>query len=108
VSDGPLPQPSPEPTPARRRRLRYSGKYPRRFEDKYKERQPHLYPETVAKVLVSGKTPAGTHRPIMVAEVLQVLAPQPGETAVDCTLGFASAPLPLQPDRKSEFDRSNT
>ena len=88
MSDGPLPQPNPEPTPPRRRRLRYSGKYPRRFEDKYKERQPHLYPETIAKVLASGKTPAGTHRPIMVAEVLQMLAPQPGEIAVDCTLGF--------------------
>jgi 16S rRNA (cytosine1402-N4)-methyltransferase len=76
-----------EPTP-HRRRPRYSGKYPRRFEDKYKERNAALYPETVAKVLASGKTPAGTHRPIMVAEVLDVLKPQPGEIAVDCTLGF--------------------
>jgi len=42
----------------------------------------------VAKVLASGKTPAGTHRPIMVAEILEVLAPQPGEFAVDCTLGY--------------------
>lgn len=46
------------------------------------------YAETVAKVLASGKTPAGTHRPVMVAEILQALGPQPGETAVDCTLGF--------------------
>jgi 16S rRNA (cytosine1402-N4)-methyltransferase len=97
VSDGPLPQPSPEATPPRRRRLRYSGKYPRRFEDKYKERQPHLYPETVAKVLASGKTPAGMHRPIMVAEMLQVLAPQPSETAVDCTLGFGGHTEELLP-----------
>src|SRR6185503_1668633 len=36
----------------------------------------------------SGKTPAGTHRPVMVAEILDALAPQPGETAVDCTLGY--------------------
>jgi 16S rRNA (cytosine1402-N4)-methyltransferase len=42
----------------------------------------------VAKVLASGKTPAGMHRPIMVAEVLEALAPRPGEVAVDCTLGF--------------------
>ena len=28
------------------------------------------------------------HRPIMVSEVLEALAPQPGELAVDCTLGF--------------------
>jgi 16S rRNA (cytosine1402-N4)-methyltransferase len=42
----------------------------------------------VAKVLAAGKTPAGSHRPIMVAEILDVLALQPGECAVDCTLGF--------------------
>jgi len=70
------------------RRARYSGKHPRRFDEKYKERQPERYAETVAKVLASGKTPAGMHRPIMVAEVLQALVPQPGEVAVDCTLGF--------------------
>jgi 16S rRNA (cytosine1402-N4)-methyltransferase len=71
-----------------RRRSRYSGKHPRRFEEKYKEHDPARHAETVAKVLASGKTPAGTHRPIMVAEILEVLAPQPGEVAVDCTLGF--------------------
>ncbi len=71
-----------------KRRRRYSGKNPRRFEDKYKERDPQRYGETVAKVLASGKTPAGTHRPIMVAEILEVLAPEPGRVAVDCTLGY--------------------
>src|SRR5258705_12362643 len=71
-----------------RRRPRYSGKHPRRFEEKYKERDPRRYAETVAKVLASGKTPAGTHRPIMVPEILQVLAPRPGEIAVDGTLGY--------------------
>lgn len=78
---------SENPTP-HRRRPRYSGKNPRRFEEKYKEHDPARYAETVAKVLASGKTPAGTHRPIMVAEILEVLAPQPGELAVDCTLGY--------------------
>jgi len=77
-----------EPEQPHRRRPRYSGKYPRRFEDKYKELDPEKYPETVAKVLASGKTPAGSHVPIMVAEILDALAPQPGERAVDCTLGF--------------------
>jgi 16S rRNA (cytosine1402-N4)-methyltransferase len=76
------------PAGARRRRPRYSGKYPRHFTQKYKELNPELYPETVAKVLASGKTPAGTHRPILVDEVLQVLDPQPGNLAVDCTLGY--------------------
>jgi 16S rRNA (cytosine1402-N4)-methyltransferase len=68
--------------------VRYAGKYPRRFEEKYKEHRPARYTETVAKVLAAGKTPAGTHRPVMVTEVLEALAPQPGEVAVDCTLGF--------------------
>jgi 16S rRNA (cytosine1402-N4)-methyltransferase len=85
-----------EETP-HRRRPRYSGKYPRRFEEKYKELSPEKYPETLAKVLASGKTPAGSHVPILVDEVLDVLHPQAGETAVDCTLGHgghASAILP--------------
>ena len=71
-----------------KRRPRYRGKHPRRFEDKYKEHNPGRYAETVEKVLASGKTPAGTHRPIMVAEILEILAPRPGELAVDCTLGY--------------------
>ena len=76
------------PATPHRRRVRYSGKNPRRFEEKYKERDPQRYAGTVAKVLASGKTPAGTHRPIMVAEILVALAPKPGELAVDCTLGY--------------------
>jgi 16S rRNA (cytosine1402-N4)-methyltransferase len=77
------------PTPSRPpRRPRYRGKNPRRFEEKYKERDPQRYSETIAKVLASGKTPAGTHRPVMVQEILDVLAPSPGAIAVDCTLGY--------------------
>jgi 16S rRNA (cytosine1402-N4)-methyltransferase len=75
-------------TPApHKRRPRYRGKHPRRFEEKYKEHDPQRYEQTVAKVMASGKTPAGTHRPIMVSEILRVLSPKPGEVAVDCTLG---------------------
>ncbi|MBA4147298.1 MAG: 16S rRNA (cytosine(1402)-N(4))-methyltransferase RsmH [Verrucomicrobia bacterium] len=73
---------------AHRRRPRYSGKNPRKFEDKYKEHNPQKYTDTVDKVLASGKTPAGSHRSIMVTEILEVLAPKPGEMAVDCTLGY--------------------
>jgi 16S rRNA (cytosine1402-N4)-methyltransferase len=69
------------------RRKRYSGKNPRRFEDKYKERNPELYPDTVAKVLASGKTPAGSHVPILVAESLDALKLSPGLIGVDATLG---------------------
>lgn len=74
--------------PPHRRRPRYAGKFPRRFDEKYKEQNPERYAETVTKVLASGKTPAGAHRPIMVAELLEALAPAPGEVAVDCTLGY--------------------
>ncbi len=71
-----------------KRRPRYRGSHPRRFEEKYKEHDPKRYVETVAKVMASGKTPAGMHRSIMVAEILEMLAPQPGEVAVDATLGY--------------------
>ena len=74
--------------PPHRRRPRYPGKNPRRFEHKYKELDPDRHPETVAKVLASGKTPAGSHVPIMVAEILEVLRPLPGDFSVDCTLGY--------------------
>lgn len=70
------------------RRVRYRGKHPQRFGEKYKELQPERYPAEAAKVLASGKTPAGTHRPIMLREVLEILAPRPGEIAVDATLGY--------------------
>ncbi len=79
---------SEEPTP-HRRRPRYAGKNPRRFEEKYKELNPEKYPETVAQVLASGKTPAGMHVPIMVREILEILNPQPGQRAIDCTLVMA-------------------
>jgi 16S rRNA (cytosine1402-N4)-methyltransferase len=56
----------------------------------------------VSKVLRAGKTPAGTHRPIMVREIVDALAPAAGEIAVDATLGYgghAEAILArLQPD----------
>ena len=87
----PEPDPSPAPPdeqPKPRRRPRYAGRNPRRFEDKYKELNPARYGADLAKVLAAGKTPAGSHRPIMVEEILSVLALRPGEIAVDCTLGF--------------------
>jgi 16S rRNA (cytosine1402-N4)-methyltransferase len=70
-----------------KRRPRYAGKNPRAFHQKYKELNPERYAADVEKVLASGKTPAGTHRPIMVEEVIECLRPVAGEIAVDCTLG---------------------
>ncbi len=78
-----------EPAPDKpKRRPRYAGKNPRRFSEKYKEHAPERYADDVAKVLAGGKTPAGTHRPILLREILEVLAPKPGDLAVDCTLGY--------------------
>lgn len=71
----------------RRRRPRYAGKNPRAFHEKYKEHDPQRYAADVEKVLASGKTPAGSHRPIMVDEILEHLRPQPRDIVVDCTLG---------------------
>jgi 16S rRNA (cytosine1402-N4)-methyltransferase len=82
------PEPTPDPAQPQKRRPRYKGKNPRRFEDKYKELNPERYADTVAKVRASGKTPAGQHVPIMVQEILEVLAPAAGERVVDCTLGY--------------------
>src|SRR5215475_14857720 len=47
------------------------------------------------RVLFRSKTPAGMHRPIMVREILEILAPQPGELAVDCTLGYGGHAVAL-------------
>jgi 16S rRNA (cytosine1402-N4)-methyltransferase len=71
-----------------KRRPRYRGSHPRQFQEKYKEHQADRYTEDVEKVLARGKTPAGTHRPILVREILELLAPHPGAVAVDCTLGY--------------------
>jgi 16S rRNA (cytosine1402-N4)-methyltransferase len=63
--------------------------------EKYKELNPELYPEDVERVKARGDTPAGSHRSICVQEVLTVLAPRPGETAVDATLGHGGHALEL-------------
>lgn len=70
-----------------RRRQRYRGTHPRNFDEKYKELSSSPDPETIAKLIASGKTPAGQHRPILVTETLELLAPQSGERGADVTLG---------------------
>ena len=77
-----------DPAEKPKRRVRYRGTHPRQFSEKYKEHDPARFADDVDKVTASGKTPAGTHRPILVREIMQVLAPQPSEIAVDCTLGY--------------------
>jgi 16S rRNA (cytosine1402-N4)-methyltransferase len=80
--------PTHDAPPARKRRPRYSGKNPRAFHEKYKELNPERYEADVRKIVESGKTPAGMHRAVMVAEVLEALSPRPGDVAVDGTIGF--------------------
>ena len=78
-----------------KRRSRYPGKYPRQFEQRYKELSPEANPEIHAHVRAQGRTPAGTHVPVLVAEVMDALRPVPGETAVDCTVGYGGHTLEL-------------
>lgn len=77
---------SPPPEKPKRRK-RYAGTHPRRFDEKYKELDPSRFPTEAEKVRAQGRTPAGTHVPVMLQEVLQALHPAPGEVALDCTLG---------------------
>ena len=44
-----------------KRRVRYKGKYPRKFEEKYKELNPEKYKDTIEHVISKGNTPAGMH-----------------------------------------------
>ena len=88
------PEPGSGPPP-RRRRPRYAGTHPRRFDERYKERDPDKYPDLEAHVRAQGRTPAGTHVPIMVAEVLAALRPAPGESVADLTVGYGGHALAL-------------
>lgn len=74
--------------PEHKRRKRYRGTHPRTFEEKYKEHDPEKYADTVAKVIQKGSTPAGMHISIMVREILDFLQILPGQTGIDCTLGY--------------------
>ena len=75
-------------TTVHKRRPRYKGKYPKRFEEKYKELQPEKYQDTIEHVISKGNTPAGMHISIMVNEILGFLKIQPGEIGFDATLGY--------------------
>ena len=71
-----------------KRRVRYKGTHPRTFEEKYKEREPEKYAETIEKVISKGSTPAGMHLSICVDEILEFLQIQPGQRGLDATLGY--------------------
>jgi 16S rRNA (cytosine1402-N4)-methyltransferase len=75
-----------EKVAAHRRRDRYTGTHPKSFTEKYKELAAD--PDAVAKAKARGSTPAGTHLPVMLAEVLEALAPLESARVLDCTLGW--------------------
>ncbi len=77
------------------RRPRYQGTHPKSFQDKYKELQPELYADTVAKVIQKGNTPAGMHRSICVNEILEFLQITPGQKGLDATLGYGGHTLEM-------------
>ncbi|MFA6867354.1 MAG: 16S rRNA (cytosine(1402)-N(4))-methyltransferase RsmH [Clostridia bacterium] len=70
------------------RRVRYKGTHPKSYKEKYKELQPEIYADDVAKIIQKGKTPAGMHISICVKEILEFLDIQPNQIGLDATLGF--------------------
>ena len=71
-----------------RRRVRYRGTHPKNFRQKYKEHAIEEHPDLRKHLRDKGKTPASTHIPILVEKIMATLNPQPGETIIDCTLGY--------------------
>jgi 16S rRNA (cytosine1402-N4)-methyltransferase len=53
------------------------------------EPQPRKKRRPFWRKRIRRSTAAGEHKPVLLAEVLAALDPRPGQTAVDCTLGFA-------------------
>ena len=73
---------------AKPRRPRYSGTHPKSYQQKYKEHNIAAYPEMKTHLRAKGKTPAGSHIPVLTEEVIACLIPKPGEIIVDCTVGY--------------------
>jgi 16S rRNA (cytosine1402-N4)-methyltransferase len=71
-----------------RRRERYPGTHPRTFQQRYKEHDPEKYPQMQFHIRACGRTPAGTHVPVLVRQVLRALSPRPGQVVADCTVGY--------------------
>lgn len=85
-----------------RGRVHYSGKYPKKFEEKYKEHNPEKYADTVEHVISKGSTPAGMHISIMVREILAFLDIKPGQKGLDATLGYGGHTMSMLECLKGE------
>ena len=81
------------------RRIRYKGKYPKKFTEKYKELNGDI--AVVDKVKEKGMTPAGMHIPVMLDNCLDYLGlnnldnDKPPFVTVDCTLGYGGHTLEI-------------
>jgi 16S rRNA (cytosine1402-N4)-methyltransferase len=82
-----------QPSGRRARRPRYRGTYPRNYAEKYKEHNLEAYPQIEAHLRAKGSTPAGTHVPVLVEEIIACLKPAPGDIVVDCTVGYGGHAL---------------
>ena len=71
-----------------KRRVRYAGRYPKKFEEKYKEHDPEKYADTVAHVIEKGSTPAGMHISIMLKAILDFMELRSWQPGLDWTLGY--------------------
>ena len=81
------------PSPQHRRRPRYGGTHPKSYAQKYKEHNLAAYPQIEAHLRAKGNTPAGTHVPVLVEEVMACLSLKPGDVVVDCTIGYGGHAL---------------
>ena len=80
-------------SPNHRRRPRYSGTHPKNYRQKYKEHNIAAHPDLKAHLRAKGKTPAGSHIPVLIEEVLGCLKPKPGQVVADCTVGYGGHSL---------------
>ncbi len=71
-----------------KRRVRYKGKNPRTYAERYKELNPSKYKDTIDKVIQKGNTPVGMHRPICVDEIMDFLDIKENQIGIDATLGY--------------------
>jgi len=72
----------------KKRRPRYPSTHPRRYDQRYKELDPDRYPEIQEHLRKRGRTPVGTHVPVLLDEVMGQLKPAPGDIVADCTVGY--------------------
>jgi 16S rRNA (cytosine1402-N4)-methyltransferase len=84
------------------RRPRYPGKFPKKPEHKYKELAPDQFAADVEHIKNRGRTPLGSHVPIMAHEVIKALKPESARVILDLTLGNAGHTLEFLKHQSSD------